>query len=110
MPQVPTLDGPIDVSQLGTTLMHEHIFVLTPEIQTTYPGFEGWDPERGVEDARAKLTALKERGVDTIVDLTVVGTGRDINLMARASEGTGLQVIAADPKSPVFDWALGPAP
>ena len=95
MPEVATLEGPVDIDALGTTLMHEHIFVLTPELQTTYPGFEGWDPDRHVEEARSKLTALKQRGVDTIVDLTVVGTGRDIELISRAAQGTGLQVIVA---------------
>ena len=95
MPEVETIGGPIDVSKLGTTLMHEHIFVLTPELQTTYPGYEGWDPEKYVPLAQQKLGELTQAGVDTIVDLTVVGTGRDVELVARAVEGTGLQVVVA---------------
>ena len=95
MPQVETLGGPIEVDQLGTVLMHEHIFTLTPEIQEAYPGFGGWDPDKWVAEAQEKLRALKERGVDTIVDLTVVGTGRNIELVSRAAEGTGLQVVVA---------------
>jgi phosphotriesterase-related protein len=95
MPEVETIGGPIDVSKLGTTLMHEHIFVLTPELQTTYPGYEGWDPEKYVPLAQQKLSELKQAGVDTIVDLTVVGTGRDVEQVARAVEGTGLQVVVA---------------
>ena len=95
MPQVETLGGPVEVDQLGTVLMHEHIFTLTPEIQEAYPGFGGWDPDKWVAEAQKKLKALKERGVDTIVDLTVVGTGRNIELVSRAVEGTGLQVVVA---------------
>jgi phosphotriesterase-related protein len=95
MPEVQTIGGPIDVSQLGTTLMHEHVFVLTPEIQTAYPGYEGWDPAKQVDLAREKLRELKRLGVDTIVDLTVVGTGRNVPLVAQAAEGTGLQVVVA---------------
>jgi phosphotriesterase-related protein len=95
MPQVETLTGPVDVEQLGTVLMHEHVFVLSPELQSAYPGFNGWDPDAQVERAREQLTALKAAGVDTIVDLTVVGTGRDVPLVARAAEGTGLQVVVA---------------
>ncbi len=95
MANVNVIGGAIDTAELGTTLMHEHVFVLTPEIQSTYPGFAGWDPERGVAEAREQLRALKELGVDTIVDLTVVGTGRDIPLIARAVEGTGLNVVVA---------------
>jgi phosphotriesterase-related protein len=95
MPEVQSLTGPIDVDQLGTVLMHEHIFTLTPEMQTAYPGFGGWDPDKYVAEAQQTLKALKARGVDTIVDLTVVGTGRDVTLIQRAVEGTGLQVIVA---------------
>jgi phosphotriesterase-related protein len=29
---VETVRGPVDVDRLGPTLMHEHIFVLAPEI------------------------------------------------------------------------------
>jgi phosphotriesterase-related protein len=95
MTQVATLGGEIDTEDLGTTLMHEHVFVLSPEIQSTFPGFEGWNTETELEKAQTKLRALKERGVDTIVDLTVVGTGRDITLVSQAAEGTGLQIVAA---------------
>ena len=30
MPSVETVHGAVDPSGLGTTLMHEHVFVLTP--------------------------------------------------------------------------------
>jgi phosphotriesterase-related protein len=92
---VETLAGPVALDDLGTTLMHEHVFVLSPEMQSTYPGFNGWDEEAYVAKARDALSALKARGVDTIVDLTVVGTGRNVRLVARAAEGTGLNVVAA---------------
>lgn len=95
MPTLETVTGPIDVGSLGTVLMHEHIFVLSPEIQETYPGANGWDEDAGIAKARETLTALKERGVDTIVDLTVVGTGRNVRRVARAIEGTGLNVVVA---------------
>ena len=32
MPQVQTARGPVDTAELGQTLMHEHIFVLTPDL------------------------------------------------------------------------------
>ena len=43
MPQVNTVKGAVEVSQLGRTLMHEHIFVLSPEFQQNYP--ERWGDE-----------------------------------------------------------------
>jgi phosphotriesterase-related protein len=76
MPQVETVRGPIDVTSLGTTLMHEHIFVLNEEIRLNYPA--DWDEQERIDDAVAKLTALRQRGCDTIVDPTVLGLGRDI--------------------------------
>ncbi len=95
MPTVQTLDGPVETSELGTVLMHEHIFNLTAEIQIAHPGFNGWDPEVKVPEAQATLRRLKESGVDTIVELSPIGLGRSLPLMRRACEGTGLQVILA---------------
>ena len=40
MSAVPTVLGPVDTAELGTTYMHEHIFVLTPDAQQNYP--EEW--------------------------------------------------------------------
>jgi phosphotriesterase-related protein len=91
---IPTLDGPLDTAQLGTVLMHEHIFNLTAEIQHVHPGFNGWDPEVQVPKAQEQLRAVKEAGIDTIVDMTVPGLGRQVQRVARAAEGTGLNIIA----------------
>ena len=41
------------------------------------------------------LTALKAKGVDTLVDLTVYGLGRDIPLLMPIVEKSGMQVIVA---------------
>ena len=54
-----------------SVLMHEHVFVLTPEMMENYP--KGWDEETRVADAIARLKELKASGIDTIVDLTVLG-------------------------------------
>lgn len=93
MRNVPTVSGEIGADQLGLTLMHEHIFIRTPEIQEAFPGFMGWDDEREIASARERLAGLKRQGVDTIVDMTVPGLGRDVHRISRAIEGTGLQVI-----------------
>src|SRR2546430_10771729 len=95
MAEVQTLAGPLDTGSLGRVLMHEHIFNLTLEVQGCFPGFNGWDPEVEVPKAQATLRELKQAGYDTIVELSVVCLGRDLSLMQRAVEGSGLQVIAA---------------
>ena len=83
MSQVNTVRGPVDGGLLGRTLMHEHIFVLSPEIEK--PAGE-WDEAAERARAVAKLRELKEHGVDTLVDLTVVGLGRYIPRVAAIAE------------------------
>lgn len=95
MATVPTLDGPLDAAQLGTVLMHEHVFNLTAEIQIAHPGFNGWNPEVKIPEAQAKLRAVKEAGIDTLVELSPIGLGRSLELIRRACEGSGLNVILA---------------
>ncbi|HEY9473009.1 MAG TPA: phosphotriesterase-related protein, partial [Mycobacteriales bacterium] len=85
--------GPVDTSELGTTLMHEHVFVLTADVRHNYPG--EWDEPARVADATARLAELRGVGVDTIVDPTVVGLGRDIPLIRRVCEQVDLNVVVA---------------
>ena len=68
MTQVNTVRGPIEGNASGSTLMHEHIFVLSPEIEKTA---EEWDEAAEQARAVAKLRELKQHGIDTLVDLTV---------------------------------------
>ena len=77
MATVETVRGPVDAADLGRTYTHEHIFVLTPDVQQNYPEVWG-DEEARLADAVAKLRALAASGVHTIVDPTVVGLGRYI--------------------------------
>ena len=85
MPTVETVRGPVDTARLGPTYMHEHIFVLSPDVQQNYP--EHWgDEEARVADAVTKLNELAASGVHTIVDPTVVGLGRYIPRIQRVAE------------------------
>src|SRR5580704_15536720 len=93
MSQVNTVRGPITGADLGRTLMHEHIFVLSPEIEK--PSTE-WD--ESAEQARAvdKLRELKAAGIDTLVDLTVVGLGRYIpRIVSIAERVPDINVVVA---------------
>jgi len=94
MSTVQTVRRPIDSQQLGVTLMHEHIFVLSTEIMLNYP--ETWgDEEKRIEDAAARMNELYSRGVQSVVDLTVVGLGRYIPRIERVAEKTKLNIIVA---------------
>ena len=43
MEVVHTYRGPIPPEDVGSTLIHEHIFVRNPELETSLPDDE-WDP------------------------------------------------------------------
>ena len=94
MPQVQTVKGPVDTAELGQTLMHEHVFVLTADMQQNYPEEWGSEDER-VADAVGKLQALAAVGVRTIVDPTVVGLGRYIPRIQRIAEQVDLNIVVA---------------
>lgn len=75
--------------------MHEHVFVLTADVQQNYPG-EWGDEDARVADAVAKLRALAAAGINTIVDPTVVGIGRYIPRIKRiADQVPELNIVVA---------------
>ena len=43
MATIETARGPIDAADLGRTLMHEHVFVLTPDSERQWG--DDWDEE-----------------------------------------------------------------
>ena len=89
---VQTVLGTIDTSDFGFTLCHEHVGTNAAGIRQIYPEFI--DP--GLEDESVEaLIAAKGEGLRTMVDLTTIDLGRDINLIKRVSEKTGINIIAA---------------
>jgi phosphotriesterase-related protein len=91
---VQTAKGPIPAEALGKVLMHEHVFVLSPEVLQNYPEVWGDEDER-VTDAVRRLTELKEAGIDTIVDPTALGLGRYIPRIARIAHQLELNIVVA---------------
>lgn len=92
MAQVQTVTGPIDSADLGRTLVHEHVFVLGEEHRINY---QDWDEDARVAQAQRDLQELKELGIDTILDPTVLGLGRYIPRIQQVAAGTDLQIVAA---------------
>lgn len=111
---VETVRGPVEADALGRTYMHEHVFVLTADVQQNYPDEFG-DEEQRIADAVAKLRALAAQGVQTIVDPTVVGLGRYIPRIQRIAEQVPeLNVVVATgvytyDRVPFFFEHRGPA-
>ena len=95
MSTVNTLRGPIDSSQIGTALMHEHIMARNPELEQNIVHPE-YDEASIFERARKSLTSLHvDKGIDTFVDLTVLGLGRDVPTVQRLAEDVPLNIVVA---------------
>lgn len=93
MSTVNTVTGAVDSADLGNVLCHEHIFVLGTEYNQNYQ--DDWDEDRKIADAVRDLTELKELGIDTILDPTVLGLGRYIPRVQRIAEQIDLKVVVA---------------
>ncbi|MGD0320943.1 MAG: phosphotriesterase-related protein [Acidimicrobiales bacterium] len=93
MGQVNTVRGPVHADMLGPTLMHEHVFVLSTEVAANWP--TGWHREARVAQAVDRLEELAGAGINTIVDQTVVGLGRDIELVQQVADQVDLNIVVA---------------
>ena len=94
MATVESVRGPVELSDLGQVLMHEHVFVMSTEHMQNY-GADWWDEEFRVTDAIAKLNSMHAKGIKTIVDPTVWGLGRYIPRIQRIAEQTPVNIIVA---------------
>ena len=95
---VETVRGPVDAQTLGRTLMHEHILLVEAEALANYShafGDSYWNEEIRVADAIAKLGAVREAGINTLVDPTAPGLGRFIPRIKRINDAVDLNVIVA---------------
>ena len=91
MPLVNTVSGPVDMADLGFTLMHEHIIVESPGVKENFPVV---DRQAEIEKAARKLDDAVARGVKTLVDLTP-GDWRDIPFVKEVVSRSTMQVIVA---------------
>jgi phosphotriesterase-related protein len=92
MGEVQTTAGPIDSSELGRTLIHEHFRGRDEAVAHQWPHMYDEDEEwrASIEQANA----VKEHGVKTIVEPTATLLGREISLLSRIADETGLNIVA----------------
>ncbi len=93
MTTVETALGPIPTTELGPTLMHEHIVTRSPGVHENWPHL--MDRPEILTIAERKMTDLHGRGIRTIVDLTTVDLGRDIDLIVDVARRSRVHVIVA---------------
>ena len=93
MSTVNTVTGPVSSTDLGRTLIHEHIFVVGEEHRENYQ--DDWDEDQKIADAVRDLTELKSLGIDTIFDPTVLGLGRYIPRIKSIADQVDLNIVVA---------------
>ena len=92
MAQVQTVQGPVDASELGTVLIHEHVRFRDEAVAENWPS--RYDADAELAAALEAVNAAKAHGVRTIVDCTAMLGGRDVRFMAQVAEQTGVQIVA----------------
>jgi len=85
--QVMSVTGPVEASDLGIVLPHEHVFA---DLVREYRGTGLLNDEHL---ARQELESLREAGGQTLVDLTLDEIGRDPAGLRRVAEATGITII-----------------
>lgn len=89
--QLMTVTGPISAEQLGICLHHEHIvsrFGEEPEALPTY------DYDAALADIVPYLQYMRRLGCSSIFCCTTKYFGRDVKLLKRVAEASGMQIIA----------------
>jgi phosphotriesterase-related protein len=86
-----TVDGRIPAASMGTTLVHEHF--LVDFIGADKISFNRWNRDEVVNKVLPYLLEAKKQGVKTILDCTPAFLGRDVLLLKRLSDESGLHVL-----------------
>ena len=81
---VETVSGAVAATELGPTLLGEHI-VLAPAGHGYWP-LDDDRAERVVGAAADALGGARAAGIETVVDVTPIESGRDAALLARIAE------------------------
>jgi phosphotriesterase-related protein len=93
---VETVRGPVAAGDLGTSLLHEHVFIASPEGIANFNhhwGAPWWDEEERVKAAIADLRELRDLGVTTIVDPTGFGLSRDVRRLQRVNAEVDMHIV-----------------
>lgn len=93
MATIQTATGAVDTSDMGFTLMHEHVRVGWPPMEQQYP--ELFNRQAEVDQAAARLKEARDAGVRTIVDLTPIDLARDPVMIQDVAKASGVQIIVA---------------
>jgi phosphotriesterase-related protein len=93
MATVESVNGPIDVEDLGTTLIHEHFRFRDEGAAMQWPHL--YDEQDELDKALADARGVMSHGVKTVVDPNAMTGSRDARFSKRIADETGIQIILA---------------
>lgn len=92
MPHLITTLGPIQDTDLGAILPHEHVFV---DLRTwDQPGYGDADPDDVVRLMTPEIEAARAVGITAIVEPGAVGVGRRADILLAVSRATNFPLVA----------------
>lgn len=86
-----TVTGPVSSSDMGRTLIHEH--VLVDWIGADSTGYHRWNREAVVKRVLPFIEEVAEAGVETILECTPAYLGRDPFILQELSRKSGVQIL-----------------
>src|SRR6185437_10076628 len=88
---VQTASGTVAPDRLGLTLMHEHVLVDFVGADRVSPA--RYDPDEVFKVALPHLTEVRALGCETLVDCTPAYIGRDVRVLKRLAEASGVHIL-----------------
>lgn len=86
-----TVNGKMPVTAMGSTLIHEHMLVDFIGADKITP--DRWNRDDVVKKVLPYLLEMKGYGIKTIFDCTPAFLGRDVLLIKRLADESGLQLV-----------------
>lgn len=95
MGEINTVSGKININSVGAVLSHEHICCYS-EYLLKMAGKKYLDKDKVVRKSIAELKRLKSTyGMNLFIDCTPVNIGRDIDLLKKVSEESGVHIVSS---------------
>src|SRR5262245_34298087 len=88
---VESVTGPVAAANLGLTLMHEHVLVDFAGADKV--SASRYDADEAFKVALPHLVKLRELGCESMLECTPAYIGRDVRLLKRLSEASGLHIL-----------------
>ena len=89
--KIMTVNGLIPSEKMGFTLAHEHVMV--DFVGASNSSKSRYNVDDVVKVASPLLKEIKERGVQTFIDCTPAYLGRDVTVLKRLADSTGMNLV-----------------